>query len=726
MDKKLLLITSVLILLSVSFAGSLPFNSTSRALSNVIRVPANYQTIQAAINAANPGDSIIVAPGVYYEHVIVNKTLSLIGETKETTIIDGSRTSIVVRISADNVNLSEFTIRHSGQRPWTDSGVFFTFGSVNCIVNNSIVMGNYHGVFFESSTGNTLSSSNVSSNSGRGIILESSSRNTISANFVSQNEQDNGIDLFDSTNNEITRNTVSANGWAGIYLVASPSNIITENTVSNNSVVGIHLEESSNNVLYRNNLLHNGLNDEGQLNNSTSTNTWDNDAEGNYWSDYVGQDLNGDGIGDTNIPHLGVDSHPLIEPWSSLRKFFLDGSMITVLSDSTIASFSFNASLALINLNSTGPSNTLGFCNITIPKNLLRSEPPTKIWTVTVNGTYASFALIENFTHTSLYFTYAHSTRRVQIRVVQLPNVPPTADFTYSLTNPTPYDTINFTDTSSDPDGSITSWQWEFGDDNNSTEQNPRHKYANAGTYIVTLRVKDNLGTETVTSKALLVRKVKTTLKATAPSTVNQGQLFSITATLQDENNDPMLNAVVEVYVLKEKWETIGSSKTNASGVTSITYKALLEAGTYQFKAQYNGTQNLVESISYFAIQIIEVPDTQSPTADAGADRTTYVDVMVIFDASESSDNVGIVDYDWDFGDGTTGTGIETNHTYTSPGEYTVALTVEDVAGNTALDSITVTVLSSESFPIWAIVLALIAIAAIVVSIILWKKRKRV
>ncbi len=53
----------------------------------------------------------------------------------------------------------------------------------------------------------------------------------------------------------------------------------------------------------------------------------------------------------------------------------------------------------------------------------------------------------------------------------------------------------------------------------------------------------------------------------------------------------------------------------------------------------------------------------------------------VYFNASSSTSESGIVSYEWDFGDGTTGSGITTNHTYNEVGSYTVILTVTDVNG---------------------------------------------
>ncbi|MFB6155596.1 MAG: PKD domain-containing protein [Haloferacaceae archaeon] len=83
--------------------------------------------------------------------------------------------------------------------------------------------------------------------------------------------------------------------------------------------------------------------------------------------------------------------------------------------------------------------------------------------------------------------------------------------------------------------------------------------------------------------------------------------------------------------------------------------------------------------------------DTEAPVAVvAGGDRETLVGSSLTFDGSDSTDNVAIVSYEWDFGDGGNATGAVVDHTYTANGTYTVTLTVTDLAGNR--DSATVTV----------------------------------
>ena len=78
---------------------------------------------------------------------------------------------------------------------------------------------------------------------------------------------------------------------------------------------------------------------------------------------------------------------------------------VQTLTNSTLQNFEFNQSRMQVSFNLEGPSNTGGFCNVTIPKSFLRGEP----WTIAIDGDpVAGLAKIENTTHTSLSFTYVH------------------------------------------------------------------------------------------------------------------------------------------------------------------------------------------------------------------------------------------------------------------------------------------------------------------------------
>jgi len=74
----------------------------------------DYTTIQEAIDNAQPGDSIYVYIGTYYENIVIDKSISLVGEDKENTIIDGQEKSDVIKILSDHVNITGFTIQNAG------------------------------------------------------------------------------------------------------------------------------------------------------------------------------------------------------------------------------------------------------------------------------------------------------------------------------------------------------------------------------------------------------------------------------------------------------------------------------------------------------------------------------------------------------------------------------------------------------------------------------------
>lgn len=344
------------------------------ANSATIYVPDSYGTIQGAVNAANPGDAIIVRSGIYAENVFLNKSLTLIGEDRNATIISGGHLGSVIQVVSPNVVIMNFTVQNSGNNP-DDSGILL-FGAVNTTIRNNIIKYNIIGVHLRHGSNGTLLIDN--------LILN----NTLS-----------GIRLADNNN----------------------FNYIIGNTLTNNTV-GVEIHASSFNMFYHNNLICNKVYQVQIL--GGVSNRWDDGIEGNYWSDYEGLDTNGDGVGDTELPSWGVDYYPLIEPWSITRAFCVklgeETYYVNVQSYCTTTSFDFNQSLRQISFRINGPHGVTFFSNVSVPKTLLNTTS-SENWLVQLNNTdvSAKSTITEN-THTSIYFTYTLSTYEVQIRVVKV------------------------------------------------------------------------------------------------------------------------------------------------------------------------------------------------------------------------------------------------------------------------------------------------------------------
>jgi len=193
-----------------------------------------YPTIQEAINANETinGHAIFVEEGTYFEHLVVNKSVSLVGENRETTIIDGSGFGNVIKVTMNNVNISDFTIRKSGNRggSWPpDSGISLSVVK-NCNISGNNITNNEEGIFLYWSFNNSITRNSLASNFD-GIQLESSSRNNMSENNVTGNWI--GIDNFSSDNNSLTRNNL-VNNFRGIWLFDSSNNVLRDNVMASN------------------------------------------------------------------------------------------------------------------------------------------------------------------------------------------------------------------------------------------------------------------------------------------------------------------------------------------------------------------------------------------------------------------------------------------------------------------------------------------------------------
>ena len=331
------------------------------AQTKTIDVPDDYSTIQEAINDANDGDSIFVKKGTYYENITIDKSLSIIGEDKKTTIIEGGNVKPGVTITRDGVKVTGFTIRNAKSPPLNPMALagILLLSANYCNISGNIMTANDYGINLMSSSHNIIAGNHVM-NGTNGIKLDGSSNNIIVGNNITAHVYD-GIILRNYCNyNNIVGNTIT-NNRDGIGVWTTSDFIsIGENTINSNNNAGILLSNLRNSSIVRNNITNNEIGiwlytssdviefyNNNFINNTIQVDTfpdygnvWENDAKGNYWSNYNGTDNNGDGIGDTPyvIDENNQDNYPLMEiveipefPSWIILPLFLTATLIGIL-----------------------------------------------------------------------------------------------------------------------------------------------------------------------------------------------------------------------------------------------------------------------------------------------------------------------------------------------------------------------------------------------------------
>jgi nitrous oxidase accessory protein len=286
-----------------------------KASPKTIVVPDSYPTIQAAIDNASEGDVIFVKKGVYVENPVVNKSVSLVGEDMDTTVID---VTAGLKVERDNVTITGLTI-YDG---WTGIAVTANHCNIsgNKITDATIGIGLYNSEN-NSIIGNILQSIGYSA----AIQLSYSNNNLLKNNYVDSCTE--GIQLrAGSSNNMVTENTITNCQFVAVRLLGEYSpprwydasgNTIMRNNISN-SGCGTTIYGSNRNIISNNNYVNNTIqfsaNEDYYL-------TWGgnisvNTIKENYWSDYNGTDVNGDGVGDTPyiIDANNIDHYPLMKP----------------------------------------------------------------------------------------------------------------------------------------------------------------------------------------------------------------------------------------------------------------------------------------------------------------------------------------------------------------------------------------------------------------------------
>jgi PKD repeat protein len=254
----------------------------------------------------------------------------------------------------------------------------------------------------------------------------------------------------------------------------------------------------------------------------------------------------------------------------------------------------------------------------------------------------------------------------VSARHVITINAPPTANAGDDQKVATDQETVFDASGSSDPDGGITAYEWEFGDGNKGSGIEARHRYRQPGTYTAILTVRDDagLGNSSTSDETIVVVNPEPAPAIAGPEVVCVDESVA-----WQVSNPPEAAAYEWIF---------GDGTTANSGSATHAYTA---AGWYSLALSIDDGRKLVNSRQ---VSTRTVHVNRPPHAAAGPDQATCPGDTVSFDATDSTDPDGaLVSYHWDFGDGSTVEGAEVDHVFAKPGTYRVTLTATDDAAST-------------------------------------------
>lgn len=306
-------------------------------------------------------------------------------------------------------------------------------------------------------------------------------------------------------------------------------------------------------------------------------------------------------------------------------------------------------------------------------------------------------------------------TKSVAVHVNEV-NAPPTASFTVDDSTPVRGQIVNFdasASTDPDPGGSITSYEWNFGDGNTTTVtiNTITHKYTTIGSYTITLKVTDITATTGTTTMVIAVVNQPPVISVTADKTVaTPGELITVTLAYSDADGDPLTVTV--------NW--------GDGTVDPVTGNAASHAYTDRagFTIAVTAEDGQGDPVSRTIHVIISDAPLLSITLDKAAASTGEA-VTVAISGSDPDGSISTTRIDW--GDGTvealTSAQTSATHKYTAAGTYTITVSVTDNRGIITTRTSTVTI-EAPAFPLWVLITVFIVIVAGGVLVYLFKIRK--
>ena len=196
----------------------------------------NYSSLQEAINYAKSNDTVY--SGIYYGSIVIDKSIKLVGQNKDNTFIDGIGENYVLKLDADYVNITGFTIQNSGN-VFPNAGI--NIRTMGNIISGNNLINNYYGIVLLYPTSENIITDNyIANNNQCGIYFSGAKHNILTNNYV-DTQPFNGFGLYDfSDYNTIKNNTLTHNQYCGVNIRDSNYNIVDGNNFIENTI-GLHI-----------------------------------------------------------------------------------------------------------------------------------------------------------------------------------------------------------------------------------------------------------------------------------------------------------------------------------------------------------------------------------------------------------------------------------------------------------------------------------------------------